>query len=81
MLLSILSQIVDPRKETKGNRKPPLVSILALIIIGFLCGHTGYTSIATWARNEPELAEAVRVPLWEDPVSRHDSIICLSVLI
>ncbi len=57
MLLSILSQIVDPRKA-KGKRHP-LVSILALIIIGFLCGHTGYTSIATWARNEPELAEAL----------------------
>ena len=35
------------------------MSILALIVIGLISNHKGYTSIATWARNQPELAKAL----------------------
>ena len=51
----MLSELKDPRKD-KGKRHP-LESILALIIIGLMCGHKGYTSIATWARSQPALAK------------------------
>ena len=56
-LLDILAEVRDPRHK-KGKRYP-LVSILILIVIGLLSGHKGYTSIATWARSEPELAKAL----------------------
>ena len=56
-LLDILAEVRDPRHK-KGKRYP-LVSTLALLIIGLMSGHKGYTSIATWARSEPELAKAL----------------------
>ena len=56
-LLDILAEVSDPRHK-KGKRHP-LTSILALIVIGLLANHKGYTSIATWARNQPELAKAL----------------------
>ena len=56
-LLDRLAAIQDPRKD-KGKRHP-LNSILALNIIGFMCGHKGYTSIALWARSQPELVQAL----------------------
>lgn len=54
-LLSILSDIDDPRND-KGKRHP-LPSILALLIIGFLCGLKGYTPIAKWARRQKKLTK------------------------
>ena len=45
----------DPRHK-KGKRYP-LVSILALIVIGLMTGHKGY--IATWAGSQPELIQAL----------------------
>ena len=56
-LLTILAEIDDPR-NSKGKRHP-LNSMLALVVIGILCGHKGYTSIATWAREQPELKKAL----------------------
>ena len=56
-LLDILAEVPDPRNK-KGKRYP-LVSILALIVIGLMSNHKGYTSIAIWARNQPELTEAL----------------------
>ena len=56
-LLDILAEVSDPRHK-KGKRHP-LTSILALIVIGLLANHKGYTSIATWARNQPELTKAL----------------------
>ena len=44
-LLDILAEVPDPRHK-KGKRHP-LVSILALIVIGLMSNHKGYTSIAT----------------------------------
>ena len=56
-LLDILAEVRDPRHK-KGKRHP-LVSILASIVIGLMSNHKGYTSIATWARNQPELTKAL----------------------
>ena len=56
-LLDILAEVPDPRHK-KGKRHP-LVSILALIVIGLMSNHKGYTSIAIWARTQPELAKAL----------------------
>ena len=56
-LLDILAEVPDPRHK-KGKRHP-LVSILALIVIGLMSNHKGYTSIATWARNQAELTKAL----------------------
>ena len=55
--LDMLAEIPDPRNN-KGKRHP-LVSILALMVIGLMCGHNGWTSIATWARSQPALAKAL----------------------
>ena len=43
-LLDILAEVPDPRNK-KGKRHP-LVAILALIVIGLIANHKGYTSIA-----------------------------------
>ena len=56
-LLDRLAEIEDPRNE-KGKRHP-LNSILGLVLIGFMCGHKGYTSTATWARYQPDLVQAL----------------------
>ena len=45
-LMNMLAKLEDPRKNI--GRRHPLKSILALIVIGLMCGHKGYTSIATW---------------------------------
>lgn len=56
-LVDILAEVADPRKK-KGKRYP-LVSILVLLVIGVMSNHKGYTSIATWARSQPQLATAL----------------------
>ena len=56
-LLDMLAKLRDPRKH-KGKRHP-LKSILALLVIGLMCGHKGYTSIATWARSQLAIAKAL----------------------
>ena len=45
-------------RKNKGKRHP-LTSILALVVIGLMCGHKGWTSIAIWARSQPALAKAL----------------------
>ena len=57
-LLDILAEVPDPRHK-KGKRYP-LVSILALIIIGLMTGHRGYTSVATWARKPTRTDPSIR---------------------
>ncbi len=54
-LLDMLAKVTDPRKD-KGKQHP-LKSILTLMVIGLMCGHKGWTSIATWARSQPALAK------------------------
>ncbi len=56
-LLDMLAEVPDPRNN-KGKRHP-LKSILTLVVISLMCGHKGYTSIATWARSQPALAKAL----------------------
>ncbi len=56
-LLDMLAQVIDPRKD-KGKRHP-LKSILALMVIGLMCGHKGWPSIATWARSQSALAKGL----------------------
>ena len=56
-LLDILAEVPDPRH--KKGRRYPLVSILALIVIGLMSNHKGYTSITTWIRDQAELAKAL----------------------
>lgn len=51
-VLDILAEVPDPRHK-KGKRHP-LVSILALIVTALMTGHKGYTSVARWARSQPE---------------------------
>ena len=55
-LMNMLAEVPDPRNN-KGKRHP-LKSILTLIVIGLMCGHRGWTFIATWARSQPKLAKA-----------------------
>ena len=43
-LLDMLAEVPDPRKK-KGCRHP-LVSMLALTVVGLLCGQRSYTQIA-----------------------------------
>ncbi len=56
-LMDMLAKLTDPRKE-KGKRHP-LNALLALLVVGLMCGHKGYTSIATWARSQTALAKAL----------------------
>ena len=56
-LIDMLAEVPDPRNK-KGKRHP-LKSILALVVIGLMCGHNGWTSIATWARSQPALAKVL----------------------
>ncbi len=51
----MLAEVPDPCNK-KGKRHS-LKSILALVVIGLMCGHKGWTSIATWARSQPTLAK------------------------
>ena len=53
----MLAEVFDPRNK-KGKRHP-LKSILGLLVVGLMCGHKGYTSIATWARTQTQLAKAL----------------------
>ena len=56
-LLDMLAEVPDPRNK-KGKRHP-LKSVLTLVVVGLMCGHKGYTSIATWARYQPALTKAL----------------------
>ena len=57
----MFAEVFDPRNK-KGKRHP-LKSILGLLIVGLMCGHKGYTSIATWARTQTQLAKALGLML------------------
>ena len=43
-LLTMLAEVVDPRK--KKGRHHPLAAMLALTVVGLLCGQRSYTAIA-----------------------------------
>ena len=54
--MTILAEVPDPRNK-KGCRHP-LPAMLALTVVGLLCGQRSYTAIAKWARLYPDLREA-----------------------
>ena len=56
-LLDMLAEVADPRKK-KGCRHP-LRAMLGVLVVGLLCGHKGYTCIATWLRTQPGLAKVL----------------------
>ena len=56
-LFDILAEVPDPRNK-KGCRHP-FVSMLALTVVGLLCGQRSYTAIAKWVRLHPDLREAL----------------------
>ena len=55
--LDMLAEVPDPRNNK--SKRHPLVSVLTLVVIDLMCGHHGYTSIATWARSQPALAKTL----------------------
>ena len=55
--LDMLAEIPDPRNK-KGCRHP-LPAMLALTVIGLLCGQRSYTQIAKWGRLHPNLRNAL----------------------
>ncbi len=56
-LRNMLAEVPDPRKK-KGCRHP-LVAMLALTVVGLLCGQRSYTAIAKWARLHTDLRRAL----------------------
>ena len=66
-LLDMLAEVPDPRKK-KGKRHP-LVSMLALTVIGLLCGQRSYTQIAKWARLHPHLRNALGFTAKQTPAA------------
>ena len=66
-LLTMLAEIPDPRNK-KGQRHP-LVPILALTVVGLLCGQRSYTAIAKWARLHPALRQALGFTAKQTPAA------------
>ena len=66
-LLTMLAEVPDPRK--KKGRRHPLVSMLALTVVGLLCGQRSYTQIAKWARLHPDLREALGFTAKQTPAA------------
>ena len=66
-LLKMLAEVRDPRNK-KGQRHP-LPSMLALTVVGLLCGQRSYTAIAKWARLHPELRQALGFTAKQTPAA------------
>ena len=66
-LLDMLAEVPDPRKE-KGKRHP-LGAMLALTVVGLLCGQRSYTAIAKWARLHPDLRQALGFTAKQTPAA------------
>ena len=66
-LLTMLAEVPDPRK--KKGRRHPLVSMLALTVVGLLCGQRSYTQIAKWARLHPDLPDALGFTAKQTPAA------------
>ena len=56
-LLDMLAEVPDPRNK-KGQHHP-LAAMLALTVVGLLCGQRSYTAIAKWARLHTDLRQAL----------------------
>ena len=66
-LLTMLAEVVDPRK--KKGRRHPLAAMLALTVVGLLCGQRSYTAIARWARLYPALRRALGFTAKQTPAA------------
>ena len=66
-LLTMLAEVPDPRNK-KGQRHP-LVSMLALTVVGLLCGQRSYTAIAKWARLHPDLRKTLGFTAKQTPAA------------
>ena len=66
-LLTMLAEVADPRK--KKGRRHPLDAMLAVTVVGLLCGQRSYTAIAKWARLHPDLREALGFTAKQTPVA------------
>ena len=66
-LMTMLAEVPDPRNK-KGQRHP-LVSMLALTVVGLLCGQRSYTAIAKWARLHPDLRKALGFTAKQTPAA------------
>ena len=66
-LLIMLAEVPDPRNK-KGQRHP-LPAMLALTVVGLLCGQRSYTAIAKWARLHPDLREALGFTAEQTPAA------------
>ena len=54
----MLAEVREPRK--KKGRRYSLKALLGVLVVGVLCGHKGYTTIAPWKpRRRPGLAKAL----------------------
>ena len=63
----MLAEVPDPRNK-KGCRHP-LASVLALTVVGLLCGQRSYTAIAKWARLYPDLRRALGFTAKQTPAA------------
>ena len=52
-LLEHLSKLEDPRRKEGVRTKLP--ELLTMVILGYLCGHIGYRSIARFCRNNQKV--------------------------
>ena len=66
-LVDMLAEVPDPRK--KKGRRHPLASMLALTVVGLLCGQRSYTQIAKWARLHPALRNALGFTAKQTPAA------------
>ena len=66
-LLDMLAEVPDPRNK-KGCRHP-LVSMLALTVVGLLCGQRSYTAIAKWARLHTDLRRTLGFTAKQTPAA------------
>lgn len=66
-LVDMLAEVPDPRNK-KGQRHP-LPAVLALTVVGLLCGQRSYTAIAKWARLHPKLREALGFTMNQTPAA------------
>ena len=66
-LLIMLAEVSDPRNK-KGQRHP-LAAMLALTVVGLLCGQRSYTAIAKWARLHRNLRQALGFTAKQTPAA------------
>ena len=67
-LLDMLAEVLPDPRNKKGQRHS-LVSMLALTVVGLLCGQRSWTAIAKWARLYPDLRKALGFTAKQTPAA------------